>query len=232
MGLKRHVVDVRATAERLRPHVEAWLNQAEIVIIDPTLDVRMGSLSDGPSSRTVIRFPTYWGRTRVQPRRAALESRQIVNDTFTRRVDFWLEYPMDDVLPDIRAGHQLYVTDGGNDPYLTNYQYVVTGAINSSMAWQRTVQTNVDLEADPQFDISWAYGTISEDTANLTVQYLGSDLVLHDYYSTPITGGEFRVPLVGAAEYQLIFEDGSLSATVSIEPVMGEDFNVGNVELT
>lgn len=208
-----------------------WLIQGTAIIIDPTQDVKLaGSLADGPTARVIVRFPIYWGDTRIQPRRAALDSRQLVNDTSTRRVDFWFEYPMDEELPDIRPGYQIVVTNGGNDPYLELYQYMVTGAINSSMAWQRSVQTVADLERVPDYEWSYLYGTTNEE-AEITVEYKDADDDWQPYFIAETVDLAFSVPAMGATDYRLTFDGDVGSAVVVVAPTMGTSSNLGAVVL-
>jgi hypothetical protein len=224
-------VDVRAIAEEYRPALMEWLVQGTAIVIDPTQDVKLaGTLAAGPTARNIVRFPLYWGDTRIQPRRAALDSRQLVNDTSTRRVDFWFDYPMDEEIPDIRPGYQIVVTDGGNDPYLRLYQYMVTGAINSSMAWQRSVQTVADLEREPDYEWSYIYGTTNEE-AEITVEYEDAEADWQPYFITETTDLVFRFPVMGATDYRITFDGDVGSAVETVTPTMGANLDLGAVVL-
>lgn len=53
----------------------------------------------------------------------------------------------------IRKGLQLYVTDGGNDPTLVSYQYVVRSAVGGTDDWIRTIEAGIDTGAVGTFGV-------------------------------------------------------------------------------
>jgi hypothetical protein len=140
-------------AEFIRPYVEPFFKgQAWVHILDPE-DRNVDT--DFTTGITTVEWEPVWsGFSRVKPLRTALNSKQTINSTNTRVVQFWVDFPKDGTVGDIRPGMQIAVEDGLNDPMLSNYQYVVTGAINGSDAWQRTIETVVDLEARPEYDFT------------------------------------------------------------------------------
>lgn len=141
--------DGRAVADLVRPALEPFLDQGYALVTDPT---KMFSKYDADTNTgIVVPYIVFHGRTRIQPLRTALFSKTPPNDTTTRVIQFWFEWTKDDVQPLVEPGFQVAVIDGGNDPTLTNYQYTVTGSPNSSMAWQRTVETQTDLERRPNY---------------------------------------------------------------------------------
>jgi hypothetical protein len=145
--------DVDAYAEFMRPLITPWIKQAWIAIVNP-LDriVTEDPITGVVQSATVT--PIYTGYSRIQPLRTALNQKRATDSTTTRTVQFWVEFPKDNVLPDIKPGFEIVVMDGKNDPSLTEYKYLVTGSQNSSMAWQRTIETTVNLESRPDYDTS------------------------------------------------------------------------------
>lgn len=146
--------DADAIAEFMRPWLEPWMHQAYAVLTDPTRTFR-GEYDVDTDTQTIIPYVAWHGPCRVQPIRTDLNSIRPVNDSTTRAVQFWLPFPKDQTIPDVRPGFMFAVTDGGNDPYLELYDYSVVGSLNSSMAWQRTVNTVTDLELRPDWNIGW-----------------------------------------------------------------------------
>lgn len=145
--------DADGMAEFIRPWLEPWMKQAYAVLVDPTRQFSQYDVDT--DEQIVVPYVVWFGDVRVQPLRTDLNSIRSVNDSTTRPVQFWLPFPKDNVVPDVRPGFQFAVTDGGNDPMLTKYMYSVTGSMNSSMAWQRTVNTITDMELRPDWDVSW-----------------------------------------------------------------------------
>lgn len=154
-----HPADNAAMREFMRPRVMPFIETTDegdpkpwIHIIDPTLietatDIKAGTM-------TVINDGRVWsGYARIQPIRNTVNSWRATNPTTTRIVQFWVEFP-DEQEIDLRPGLRIAVEFGGNDPWLTEYQYVVVGALNSSQAWQRTIDTQVDLENRPDYDMT------------------------------------------------------------------------------
>lgn len=137
----------------MRPFIEPWFkNQAWVHIIDPTSRVVNTNFETGVT--TVTLMPIWSGWARVKPLRTALNSKQPYNATTTRVVQFWIDFPLDEEEPDLRPGLEMVVEDGVNDPALERHQFVITGAINGQDAWQRTIETVVNLESRPNYDTS------------------------------------------------------------------------------
>lgn len=159
-----------AVAEFMRPYVEPWFKkQAWVHIIDPTRRISDTDFSSGIT--TTVLDPVWSGWSRVKPLRTALNSKQPYNATTTRVVQFWIDFPKDRKEPDLMAGFEIAVESGVNDPALTRHQFVITGAINGSDAWQRTIETVVNFESRPNYDMTnWP----KPPTDNAPVQGFGS----------------------------------------------------------
>lgn len=145
--------DVVAYREFMRPLLAPWIHQAWVAIVDPLQKVVVRDDITGAVTSVTIE-PIWTGWSRVQPLRTALNVKKAVNSTTTRVIQFWVDFPVDQTIPDIRPGLEIVVMDGLNDPFLTEYEYLVTGSENSSMAWQRTIETVVNLEGRPNYDTS------------------------------------------------------------------------------
>lgn len=129
------------------PHDDkAWIHVIDPSTITSTLNVDTGVM-------TVSAYPVWSGYARIQPIRNSVTTWRATNPTSTRIVQFWVDFPDRQVI-DFKPGLRIAVERGGNDPWLTEYQYTVVGALNSTQAWQRTVDTQVDLENRPNYDMS------------------------------------------------------------------------------
>lgn len=146
--------DVVAYREFMRGQLDPWIKQAWAAIVDPQQRVVVRNEVTGVIESITVE-PLHVGWFRIQPLRTALNQKKAIDSTTTRTHQFWpLDFPADESLPDIKPGFEIIVMDGGNDPYLSLYKYVVTGSTNSSMAWNRTIETVVNLEARPDYDTS------------------------------------------------------------------------------
>ncbi len=94
------------------------------------------------------------GMARYQPYRKDIPIAQVTAPTTTATARFQVDFTRDGVLPDIRTNYQvLIVPDLYPDPYISVYVHVVTSAMNSSMAWIRTIETIVDTRTRENFAI-------------------------------------------------------------------------------
>jgi hypothetical protein len=146
-----------AVKEYMRDKVEPFIEgKAWIHIVDPTTQTVVRDWEAGTSEVTII--PIWSGWARVQPIRNTVNSWRATNPTTTRVVQFWVEFPDDIVIDLQKAGLRIAIEnlpdDDNNDPWLAEYQYVILGGLNSSQAWQRTIDTQVDLENRPNYDMS------------------------------------------------------------------------------
>ena len=58
----------------------------------------------------------------------------------------------DGVMPDLRPGHRMMVTESPLDPQLENFIFVVRSVINSSNPWHRALLCEVNQELNPNND--------------------------------------------------------------------------------
>lgn len=145
--------DAVGYANFMEPLLKPWLTQAWIAIVNPLTRVETENDYGAVTGVTIPVDDLVWvGYARVQPLRTAITLKRAIDSTTTRTTQFQLiDFPKDGNVPDIRAGFEIVVMDGHNDPLLENYQYYVTGSENSSMAWQRTVETTVNQESRPDY---------------------------------------------------------------------------------
>lgn len=146
--------DVEAVRDFMRPIVEPWIEQAWIAIVDPTAKTVTQNSVTGVTTDVSI-TPLWTGYARVQPLRTDITVKKAVDSTTQRTVQFWPSaWPEDGPAPDLRPGLEIVVMDGKNDPGLEEYKYLIVGSLNSSMAWQRTINTVVNEESRPDYDTS------------------------------------------------------------------------------
>jgi hypothetical protein len=111
-----------------------------------------------------------------------------------------LQVPMDPELGFVRKGLQVIVTDGGSDVELEQLQFVVTSAINSSYAWVRTIECEVDVKSVANSTWSGIAGTVTNATsqaiANATVRsfHHEDNLWIMDYETMTDVLGNYELP--------------------------------------
>lgn len=153
-----HPKNFKEVQEFMRPKVMPFIEPDEdgkvkgwIHLLDPTLETRVMDVKAG--TYVVQNAPIHSCFARIQPIRNTVSTWRASNPTTTRMVQFWIEFPPElDI--DVKPGLRIAVEVAGNDPWLTKYQYVVLGALNSAQAWQRTIDAQVDLENRPNYDMS------------------------------------------------------------------------------
>lgn len=153
-----HPKNFREVQEFMRPKVMPFINpdangevKGWIHILDPQKEVRTMNVKAG--NYDVENTPIWSGHARIQPMRNTVSTSRASNPTTTRIVQFWVEFPRELEI-DLKPGLRIAVEISGNDPWLTQYQFVVLGSINSAQAWQRTIDTQTDLENRPNYDMS------------------------------------------------------------------------------
>jgi len=111
-----------------------------------------------------------------------------------------LQVPMDPELDFVRKGLQVVVVDGGSDVELEQLQFVVTSAINSSYAWVRTIECEVDVKSVANSTWSGIAGTVTNATqipiANAVVRsfHHEDNLWIMDYETTTDVLGNYELP--------------------------------------
>lgn len=141
MGLFLDTIDVGAISEELRESVYRWF-RGRIQIVDPNISETVydkWTNIGGDSQATIL----WEGIARIQPIRTPLDAREPMGETTIAAVRFQIPIEAMGGAP-IRKGLRVVITDPGEDPSLVHYQYVVRRAINSSMAWNRTIECEMD----------------------------------------------------------------------------------------
>jgi len=189
-------IDFAAISTEMRSTMLPWMNGA-IQIVDPNVDEQewnpFTNTYTGGSS-TVI----WSGPARIQ--HLSSETTPTVGYTQTGIRGIRIQVPMDTEMGFVRNGLQVIVTDGGSDPELEQLSYVITSAINSSYAWSRTIEAEVDVKSVAESTWSGIAGTVTNATsqaiANATVRsfHHEDNLWIMDYETTTDTLGNYELP--------------------------------------
>ncbi len=145
------VVDVNAISQEMRQAVRQW-ESAYVVILDP------GANSINLRDKNPAAFKWH-GMARVQPYRREVATATTTNPTTNQTVRFQIDFGADGAIPDIKTNWQVVVLPESisgvavPDSFLSVYQHVVRSALNSSLAWIRTIECQVNTEVRPNYQI-------------------------------------------------------------------------------
>lgn len=189
-------INFSAISAEMRSTMAGWFN-ATIQIVDPNVedvewDVYTNTQTGG--TKTVL----WSGPARVQHLKN--DSMPTVGYSQTDIRGIRIQLPYDVELGLVRKGLQVIVTDGGSDPILEQLGFVVVSSINSSYAWNRTIECEVDLKSVS--DSTWATvaGNVSDELgnpiANAKVRsfHTENSLALMDYETTTDVLGNYQLP--------------------------------------
>lgn len=143
-------IDVLAISDTMRNSVRQW-ETCRIVILDP------GKNSVNFAQKSDAAF-VWTGWARVQPYRREIAVAVPADPTVTQTYRFQVDFTKDGVIPLIRSGYRIIALPEslGNipqpDPQISDYEHVVNSAVNSSLAWQRTIETITNLERRPDYE--------------------------------------------------------------------------------
>ena len=173
-----------------------WLN-ASIQIVDP--NVTGGTWNEWTNEQTGGNPEVLWsGNARIQH----LLSDRLYDVGFSQTAirGIRVQVPLDVSAGFIRKGLQVIVTDGGNDYELEQLQFVITSAINSSYAWGRTIEAEVDLKSVA--NSTWAtisgnvISELDDPVAGATIRsfHHEDNLWIMDYETTTDVYGNYNLP--------------------------------------
>lgn len=143
MGTFSGSIDFAATGAVMGLAARQWMN-ASIQIVDP--NTGESTWDEWTNEETGGEPTVLWsGPARIQH----LKSETLPNVGFSQESirGIRVQVPIDVDAGFIRKGLQIVVTDGGNDYELEQLQFVVSSAINSSYAWLRTIECDVDTKS-------------------------------------------------------------------------------------
>jgi hypothetical protein len=189
-------LDFAAISAEMGKIILSWMN-ATVQIIDPnTADATWDPFTNTEvgGAATVL----WQGPARIQ--HLSQESLTEVGLSQVGIRGIRLQVPMDPELGFVRKGLQVIVVDGGSDVELEQLQFVVTSAINSSYAWVRTIECEVDVKSVANSTWSGIAGTVTNATsvaiADATVRsfHHENNLWLLDYETTTDVYGNYEIP--------------------------------------
>ena len=189
-------VDFASVSAQMASTMLSWMN-ATVQIVDPnTADAEWDPFTNTETGGepTVL----WQGPARIQ--HLSQESIPEVGYSQVGIRGIRLQVPMDPELGFVRKGLQVIVVDGGSDTELEQLQFVVTSAINSSYAWVRTIECEVDVKSVANSTWSGIAGTVTNATqtpiANAVVRsfHHEDNLWIMDYETTTDTLGNYELP--------------------------------------
>lgn len=143
MGVFNQTIDMTKIGAEMASIVSGWFN-ASIQIIDPN----MGTADWDPwtNEQTGGDASVIWsGPARIQHLKNELLPSIAFSQESIRGIR--VQIPLDEFAGFIRKGLRINIIDGGNDYELEQLQFVITSAINSSYAWIRTIEAEVDVKS-------------------------------------------------------------------------------------
>lgn len=189
-------LDFAAISAQMASTMLSWMN-ATVQIVDPnTADAEWDPFTNTETggAPTVL----WQGPARIQ--HLSNEALPEVGYSQISVRGIRLQVPMDPELVFVRKGLQVIVIDGGSDIELEQLQFVVTSAINSSYAWVRTIECEVDVKSVANSTWSGIAGTVTNATSqaivNATVRtfHHENNLWLLDYETTTDVYGNYEIP--------------------------------------
>jgi hypothetical protein len=134
-------IDIAGVSAVMQPVVADWYN-ATIDIIKPDISGGVYNRATNTKARTP---ETIWtGPARIQAMRWPNVATSRQEAISARTVVFHIPLSVDIDPSLIHEGWRVRVTDGGMSPEFEGGLFVITGAVNSSYAWDRRIETTQD----------------------------------------------------------------------------------------
>jgi hypothetical protein len=142
---KNTPINFAKISEEMAVTTERWMNST-IEIVDPNLeDLQWDEFNNDYVSGTES---VLWsGRARIQFLGVGTDPITLAGFSSPGKKMARVQVRIDPNREFIRKGLEIRVTDGGEDPDLIKLQFVVRNAINSSYAWLRTIECEVDTKS-------------------------------------------------------------------------------------
>ena len=195
MGVFNAGIDFSAMGAEMAQTSLPWMN-GSIQIIDP--NVENATWNPWTNEYTGGTGTVLWsGPARIQHLKNEMMPDVGFSQIGIRGVR--VQIPLGGEAPFIRKGLQIVVTDGGNDVELEQLQFVITSAINSSYAWLRTIEAEVDVKSIANSTWSGIAGNVSSEGAPVTGVTVRSfhhedNLWIMDYETTTDVLGNYELP--------------------------------------
>jgi hypothetical protein len=197
MGVFNTGIDFSTMGAEMAKTALTWMN-GSIQIVDP--NVENATWNPWTNNYTGGTSTVLWsGPARIQHLKNEMMPEVGFSQIGIRGIR--VQIPLGGDAPFIRKGLQIIVTDGGNDVELEQLQFVITSAVNSSYAWLRTIEAEVDVKSVADSTWSSIAGKVSASTSgnaitNATVRsfHLEDSLWIMDYETTTDTLGNYELP--------------------------------------
>ena len=196
MGVFAGGVNFSAIGSSMASTVELWMN-ATIQIVDPNVGEAVWNPytnTETGGEPTVI----WQGKARIQHLNSYTNPVVGYSELGIRGIR--LQIPLDPAAGFIRKGLQIIVTDGGNDYELEQLQFTIMSAVNSSYAWIRTIEAEVDVKSIANSTWSGVAGTVlnvsDSPVSGATVRTFHHEdgLWISDYETTTDVRGNYELP--------------------------------------
>lgn len=138
-------IDFAKISAEMGVTAQRWFN-ATIEIVDPNLEnLEWDEFNNDyvAGSETVL----WSGGARIQLFGIGSDPATLAGFSAPGKRMARIQVPIDNNRDFIRKGLEIRVIDGGQDPDLHKLQFVVRNAINSSYAWLRTIECEVDTKS-------------------------------------------------------------------------------------
>jgi len=206
MGVFGGSIDFAKIGTEMAKTYSHWLN-ASIQIVDPNVDG--GTWNEWTNEKTGGAPIVLWsGRARIQ--HLTSENMYDVGYSQTSIRGIRVQIPLGVQAGFIRKGLQIIVTDGGNDYELEQLQFVISSAINSSYAWGRTIEAEVDMKSVANSTWSGVAGNVKSETdepiAGVTVRsfHHEDNLWIMDYETSTDALGNYELPADAGVEIAVV----------------------------
>ena len=189
-------IDFASISTQMRATMLPWMN-GTIQIVDPNIGEQEWNAFTNEYSTDTSQV-LWQGPARIQ--HLSGESMPNVGMSQIGVRGIRLQVPMDGDMGFVRKGLQVIVVDGGSDPELEQLQFVVTSSVNSSYAWGKTIECEVDVKSVANSTWSGIAGTVTNATsqaiANATVRsfHHEDNLWIMDYETTTDVLGNYELP--------------------------------------
>jgi len=124
---------------------ENWMN-GMIEIVDPNLENLAWDEFDNEYVSGVENV-LWSGKARVQFIGTGSDPLSLTGFSSPGKKMARIQVPLDPSRDFIRKGLEIRVTDGGSDSDLIGLQFIVRNAVNSSYAWLRTIECEIDTKS-------------------------------------------------------------------------------------
>lgn len=196
MGVFNNPINFAKIGEEMSKTYGLWLN-CWVQIVDP--NVTGGTWNEWTNEQTGGEPIVLWsGPARIQ--HLVPERMYDVGFSQTSIRGIRIQVPLDVNAGFIRKGLQVIVVDGGNDYELEQLQFVISSAINSSYAWGRTIEAEVDMKSIANSTWASIAGNV-QDELNVPIQnatirtfHHEDNLWIMDYETATDALGNYEIP--------------------------------------